>query len=127
MSEVAEKQQYTPASTALDAILPIFFHTHRSVAKSISAPLHPAAAVVLCMLANADAEGKGLHQFQLKIGLRFALDRDEANRLVEAGTEKAVKAGLAETYVDGEGSTMYRLTAEGKEMFVHLNSVFKDD
>ncbi|WP_060303742.1 hypothetical protein [Burkholderia cepacia] len=126
MSEVAVEQKYTPASTALDAILPLFFPTYRSVAKSISAPLHPAAVVVLCMLANADADGEGMHQFRMKIGLRFALDRDEANRVVEAGTEKAVKAGLAETYVDGEGSTMYRLTAEGKEMFVHLNSVFKD-
>ena len=124
MSEVAAEQKYTPASTALDAILPIFFHTHRSVAQSISAPLHPAAAVVLCQLANAGEEG--LHEFQLKIGLRFALDRDEANRVVEAGTQKALKAGLAETFVDGEGSTMYRLTAEAKEMFVHLNTVFAD-
>lgn len=125
MSEDAAEQKYTPASTALDAILPIFFHTHRSVAQSISAPLHPAAAVVLCQLANAGEEG--LHEFKMKIGLRFALDRDESNRIVEAGTQKALKAVLPGTFVDKEtGDTLYRLTAEGKEMFVHLNTVFAD-
>ena len=117
------KPEYTPASTALDAILPIFFHTHRSVAQSVAAPLHPAAAVVLCQLANAGDEGT--HQFFLKTGLRFALDRDEANRVTEAGIAKALKAGLAETFTkEGESDEYIRLSATGREMFEHLNSVF---
>jgi hypothetical protein len=126
MSDVAEtKTEYTPASTALDAILPIFFHTHRSVAQSISAPLHPAAAVVLCQLANAGEEGS--HEVHLKLGLRFALDRDESNRVCEAGIEKALKSGLAESFTKkGSDSEFLRLTDTGKEMFVHLNSVFKN-
>ncbi|WP_221624789.1 hypothetical protein, partial [Burkholderia contaminans] len=61
----------------------------------------------------------------LFVGSR-SLDRDESNRVVAAGTQKALKAGLAETFTDKEGSTLYRLTAEGKEMFVHLNTVFAD-
>lgn len=62
----------------------------------------------------------------MKTGMRFALDRDESNRVVEAGTQKALKAGFAETFDDNDGSTLYRLTAEGKEMLVHLNTVFPD-
>ncbi|MEZ2307110.1 MULTISPECIES: hypothetical protein [Paraburkholderia] len=127
MSEVAAEQKYTPASTALDAILPIFFHTHRSVAQNISAPLNPAAAVVLCLLANAEEDG-GMHEIEMKLGLRFAFDRDDTNRVVAAGIEKAVEAGLAESFVEkDEDGTMYRLTAAGKEMMIaHLGSVFKD-
>jgi hypothetical protein len=124
MSET--KTEYTPASTALDAILPLFFHTHRSVAQSISAPLHPAAVIVLCQLANAGEDG--LHSFSLKTGLRFALDRDEANRITTAGIEKAVKAGLAETFTkEGETDELLRLSPTGREMFEHLNSVFAND
>lgn len=128
MSDTAEKQTYTPASTALDAILPIFFHTDRSLAQNISAPIHPAAAVVLCVLTNAaDEEEGGASRVGMQMGLRFAFDREDARTVVEAGIEKAVKGGLAEAFESKEGGTLYRLTAAGKAMMVdHLGSVFKN-
>jgi hypothetical protein len=119
MSTVAEKKTYTPPSTALDAILPIFFHSDRTIAKNISSPIHSAAAVLLCLLANAEDKG-GLHQVEMKMGLRFAFDREDSNRIAAAGIEKVMKTGLVETYAEKKtGDTMYRLTAAGKEMMMN--------
>lgn len=127
MSDVAENPTYTPASTALDAILPIFFHPSRTVAQNIAAPIHPAAAVLLCLLANADAEG-GLSETRMKMNLRFAFDRETATEVVAAGMESVLKTNLVETYLEtGASTAKYRLTAAGKSMMIDtLGSVFKN-
>jgi hypothetical protein len=126
MDDVSENQTYTPASTALDAILPIFFHPSRTVGESISSPIHPAAAVLLCLLANADDEG-GLSETRMKIHLRFAFDRETAAEVVTAGIENVLKTDLVESYVEPEANTKYRLTAAGKAMMIDtLGSVFKN-
>jgi hypothetical protein len=127
MSDLAEHPTYTPASTALDAILPIFFHPSRTVAQNIAAPVHPAAAVLLCLLANSDAEG-GLSETRMKMNLRFAFDRETAAEVVAAGIESVLKTDLVESYLEaGANNLRYRLTAGGKAMMIDtLGSVFKN-
>ncbi len=102
------------------------FFTERTVAKCISAPLSPAAAAILCLVEQAGKDG--LTGFHAKLGLRFAFDREEADRIVEAGFEKAVKAGFAElrpAKKDGDLPTLH-LTGQGMLLFDNLNKVFKE-
>ncbi|SOY48534.1 hypothetical protein [Cupriavidus taiwanensis] len=119
------KPKYTPSATALDAVVCMFF-TQRSVAKSISSPLSPAAAAILCLVEQAGKDG--LTEFHARLGLRFAFDREEADRIVEAGFEKAVKAGFAElrpAKKEGDLPTLH-LTGQGMLLIDNLNRVFKE-
>ncbi|MFM0378500.1 hypothetical protein PQQ72_15950 [Paraburkholderia strydomiana] len=122
--EIVRSDVISRAGTVAD---PTFVRcTLESVAQNISAPLNPAAAVVLCLLANAEEDG-GMHEIQMKLGLRFAFDREDTNRVVAAGIEKAIEVRLAESFEKAEDGTMYRLTDAGREMMIaHLGSVFKD-
>jgi hypothetical protein len=118
----AEKPEYTPASTALDALIPLFFSNGQTVAQHLQRPLHPAAAVVLCLLGNDD----NLSTVRIQLGLRFVFDREEARIIQETGCEKLVAKGLAVVSETEESGEVISLTDTGRQILENLKSVFKD-
>ncbi|WP_371880917.1 hypothetical protein [Caballeronia sp. S22] len=121
-SAAEEVKKYTPASTALDALIPLFFSKERTFAQQLQQPLHPAAAVVLCLLGNED----DMPSMSIELRLRFAFDREEARRIREVGCEKLVSKGLAKFRETEEAGTVISLTDAGKQIHEYLKSVFKD-
>lgn len=113
-------ETYTPASTTLDAVVALFFGA-RPVDTVIESPMSPVHAVVLCMLENAGEEG--LSKTRIKIGLRFAFDREDSDTVAEAGVEQALAAGTVEWQTRDE-SQVLRLSVTGQHIMANVNKVF---
>jgi len=115
--------QHIPTSTAIDAIICMFFSLD-TVPASIARPLPPAAAITLCQIAMAGE--KGLDVFESQLGLRRAFERDEAKRIAEAGFDAVVKKGLAEQRQPANEGELPRLHLEpmGQQIVDNLRKVF---
>jgi len=110
--------------TALEALTCLFFGDDVAVSEALSKPLAPAAALVLCLVANSDAAG--LTHRDAQFALRFAFNPEEAGQVVRAGFAAAIEAGLAIlSGADGADPAVERLglTERGERMVDVLRNV----
>jgi len=116
---------YLSAETAIEALACLFFNDDTVVADALRKPLAPAAALILCLIANGD-EG-GLSRSEAQFGLRFAFDLAEARQIADAGFAAALEAGLASLCVPQASDEMERLylTPAGQHVIDNLQNVFR--
>lgn len=116
---------YLSAETAIETLTCFFFNDDRTIADALLKPLAPAAALVLCLIANGNPQG--LSRIEAQFGLRFAFNLEEATQLVDAGFAAAIEASLA-TICMPEAEVQIerlRLTDQGQRMIDNLQNVLK--
>jgi hypothetical protein len=118
---------YLSAETAIETLTCLFFSDDTAVSDALRRPLAPAAALILCLVANGDESG--LSRPEALFGLRFAFDALEAGQIADAGFAAAIDAGLATLHSpqsDHEVERL-RLTSEGQHVIDNLQHVLRPE
>jgi len=113
------------AETTVETLTCLFFSDDTPVSLALQRPLAPAAAVVLCLVADGDA--RGLSRTDVQFALRFAFDHEEALQVADAGFAAAIEAGLAILRGGQASDPVERLylTDSGQRMADNLQNVLK--
>jgi len=115
---------YLPAQAALETLTCLFFNDDTVVSEALLKPLAPAAALILCLIANGDRHG--LSRSEAQFGLRFAFDTAEACQITDAGFAAAIEAGFATLRLPQAGEVeRLCLTDDGQHVIDNLQNVLR--
>ena len=117
---------YLPAQAALETLTCLFFNDDTAVSDALLKPLAPAAALILCLIANGDE--RGLSRSEARFGLRFAFDTAEASQITDAGFAAAIEAGFATLHLPPAADVeRLCLTDDGQHVIDNLQNVLRQE